>query len=539
MVAATAAAAGLAVLAGVPAAAWAKPRVAKVVVNAEKGEMTLWVDIRKGDAVVKTPEKGKLQILIDGKPLSAVPDLTTFGDHGDGYSIVFVVDAGDVWDRNWNDIKEAVKGYVSRMRGDKNKVALVLLREGRVDTAVNFTSEITEIGAYLDKVTETAGIEPRIFNAIDLAIKMHGEDTSNWRKVIVFGTDLEDESFMDPTRYSAAGTDLLKELDKSDVEISTIFMTTKIGADGAPEEDEKVVNKVKKLADKSNGFFRKLRGVEGVAAKFKEIADDVNAMTVITIKPDFWPKEGTHLLTVRYDELDSKDTEVTFPPPPRPPDDCELDADCGTGKVCVKGPHPWTCAAEVKKAECKSDDDCGDDKACVKEKCVKAPPTSIFSQWWFWVLCGLGGLGLIVLVVALIAGRSSAPEAPQEAPVASGSNCMECGQLSKPGPRCMEGCANRARGKLVCTSGNMSGKIFYILDEITTFGKAPGNNYVVFDDAVSSKHFGIKIEEARYELADFGSTNGTFINGTKATKQYLKTGDTIRVGNTEMTFSLK
>jgi pSer/pThr/pTyr-binding forkhead associated (FHA) protein len=43
----------------------------------------------------------------------------------------------------------------------------------------------------------------------------------------------------------------------------------------------------------------------------------------------------------------------------------------------------------------------------------------------------------------------------------------------------------------------------------------------------------------RYELADFNSTSGTWVNGRKINKQFLKDGDEIRIGNTEMTFTLK
>ena len=65
------------------------------------------------------------------------------------------------------------------------------------------------------------------------------------------------------------------------------------------------------------------------------------------------------------------------------------------------------------------------------------------------------------------------------------------------------------------------------------------NDVVIRDVGVSKRHFGIKIEDMRYELADFGSTNGVLINDRPAQKQFLKAGDTIRVGGTEMTFHLK
>ncbi len=49
----------------------------------------------------------------------------------------------------------------------------------------------------------------------------------------------------------------------------------------------------------------------------------------------------------------------------------------------------------------------------------------------------------------------------------------------------------------------------------------------------------IKIEDMKYEIADFGSTSGTFVNGRKINKLFLKNGDVVKLGNTEMEFTLK
>ena len=66
-----------------------------------------------------------------------------------------------------------------------------------------------------------------------------------------------------------------------------------------------------------------------------------------------------------------------------------------------------------------------------------------------------------------------------------------------------------------------------------------GNDLLLEDNSVSKRHAGIKIDEMRYELADFGSTNGVYVGGVKITKQFLKDGDVIQIGNTEMQFRLK
>lgn len=95
------------------------------------------------------------------------------------------------------------------------------------------------------------------------------------------------------------------------------------------------------------------------------------------------------------------------------------------------------------------------------------------------------------------------------------------------------------RGKLTVIDGPYTGEVFYLVDEVTTIGSMDGNDIIIRDSGISKRHFGIKIEDMRYELADFGSTNGVSINGRKAQKQFLKAGDTIRAGNTEMVFALK
>ena len=95
------------------------------------------------------------------------------------------------------------------------------------------------------------------------------------------------------------------------------------------------------------------------------------------------------------------------------------------------------------------------------------------------------------------------------------------------------------KGKLTCTMGAYAGKEFFLTEELTTIGSINGNGIVLQEAGVSKRHAGIKIEEMRFELADFGSTNGTFVNGAKITKQFLRDGDEVRIGEARMKFTLK
>ena len=111
---------------------------------------------------------------------------------------------------------------------------------------------------------------------------------------------------------------------------------------------------------------------------------------------------------------------------------------------------------------------------------------------------------------------------------------------NKPAPvQQEEGFAGPYKGRLLATGGAYAGREFFITEDVTTIGSLAGNTIVLAEGGVSKRHAGIKVEEMRFELADFGSTNGTYVNGAKITKQFLKDGDEIRLGDNKLRFSLK
>ena len=139
-----------------------------------------------------------------------------------------------------------------------------------------------------------------------------------------------------------------------------------------------------------------------------------------------------------------------------------------------------------------------------------------------WVLIGLGSLLgiflLIKMIKAIAAARANRPVEYVE---------EDTGPV---GPY---------KGKLSVLEGTYVGAEFYLTDDVTTIGAMDGNNIVLEAPGVSKRHAGIKIEDMRFELADFGSTNGTHVNGNKITKQFLRDQDIISIGDCKMKFSLK
>jgi len=87
--------------------------------------------------------------------------------------------------------------------------------------------------------------------------------------------------------------------------------------------------------------------------------------------------------------------------------------------------------------------------------------------------------------------------------------------------------------------GPLAGQTVPLSEEVTTIGSVAGNTVVLADPSVSRKHIGIRRVGDRYELADLGSTNGVFVNGSRMAKKMLDPGDIMRVGNTEIVFRVQ
>ena len=63
-----------------------------------------------------------------------------------------------------------------------------------------------------------------------------------------------------------------------------------------------------------------------------------------------------------------------------------------------------------------------------------------------------------------------------------------------------------------------------------SIGRSPENGLVIDNPAVSHYHARVFHEEGRLMLEDFGSLNGTFVNGQRVKMVTLKPGDSVMVG---------
>src|ERR1700728_2826188 len=75
------------------------------------------------------------------------------------------------------------------------------------------------------------------------------------------------------------------------------------------------------------------------------------------------------------------------------------------------------------------------------------------------------------------------------------------------------------------------------LDRGVEIGRDPVAGFSVTDETVSWRHFRIEDRGANeWALVDLGSTNGTIVNGSRASDVALKPGDRIFVGKTIFEF---
>jgi hypothetical protein len=93
-----------------------------------------------------------------------------------------------------------------------------------------------------------------------------------------------------------------------------------------------------------------------------------------------------------------------------------------------------------------------------------------------------------------------------------------------------------ARSRLVSIGSSDSRE--YPLDKQTVaIGSHPSNDVVLDDTTVSRRHATIARKLGRFELADLGSTNGTFVNGGRVRKPIaLERGDEIKFGSARFAF---
>jgi serine/threonine protein kinase len=90
-------------------------------------------------------------------------------------------------------------------------------------------------------------------------------------------------------------------------------------------------------------------------------------------------------------------------------------------------------------------------------------------------------------------------------------------------------------GYLRVTEGPDTGRMFNLEEGLTlSIGRSEKTDTKLKDLSVSRIHCELRVVDGQFLLVDNESVGGTFVNGEKVKEQTLKTGDTIKIGETEM-----
>lgn len=102
----------------------------------------------------------------------------------------------------------------------------------------------------------------------------------------------------------------------------------------------------------------------------------------------------------------------------------------------------------------------------------------------------------------------------------------------------------RVKGKVAPATGataspehpvlDVDGRRYQLASAVTVLGRGSEADLVIDDPGVSRRHAEITLEGDTAVVRDLGSTNGTFVEGTRATTARVADGGTITVGRTRI-----
>jgi hypothetical protein len=87
--------------------------------------------------------------------------------------------------------------------------------------------------------------------------------------------------------------------------------------------------------------------------------------------------------------------------------------------------------------------------------------------------------------------------------------------------------------RLIYRNGPQPGAAIELRPGLNRIGRNPANDIQIPDASVSSAHCEMHVSDLGIAFRDVGSTNGSFINGQRVTKEILTSGKVLRLGSIE------
>jgi VWFA-related protein len=148
-----------------------------------------------------------------------------------------------------------------------------------------------------------------------------------------------------------------------------------------------------------------------------------------------------------------------------------------------------------------------------------------------WIRIGI--ITAIILLVIIGAVAIYILTRPKPPPVRF---CPVCKRAQMPEWEICLFCLKSAKARLTIQKGATKGKTYPLVGKVVSLGSGPENNIRIMDGAVSGKHAGVAIDDNRFEIVDLNSKNGVLVNGKKTPRRFLRNGDIITIGMTELKF---
>ena len=138
-----------------------------------------------------------------------------------------------------------------------------------------------------------------------------------------------------------------------------------------------------------------------------------------------------------------------------------------------------------------------------------------------------------ILLLAIIGGAIYVLTRPKPPPQRF---CFVCKRAQMPDWDVCLFCLKSAKARLHVQKGMNKGKQYPLVGKVVSLGSGPENNIRLLDGAVSGKHAGVSIDDNKFEIVDLGSKNGVLVNGKRTPRRFLRNGDVITLGMTELKF---
>jgi transcriptional regulator with PAS, ATPase and Fis domain len=102
----------------------------------------------------------------------------------------------------------------------------------------------------------------------------------------------------------------------------------------------------------------------------------------------------------------------------------------------------------------------------------------------------------------------------------------------------LQGSLKLASVELVVVDGPDRGKKLIVAEATATVGTAPSAQLRLTDPTVSRLHCEVQLRSEGVRLVDAGSTNGTFVDGVHVKEAFLRSGSTVRLGDSALRVEL-